>query len=180
MDGFRLGRQIFKSEFHPDFIVGVWRGGSAVGIVVQECLQYLGLKTDHISIRTSYQSMLQYPDMVRNSDQIRVHGLEYLVEHLQHENRLLLVDDVFSSGYSMQAVRDRLSLELRRNLPCDIRVAAVWYRPVANRPAPDYFVNRTDCWLVLPYELSGLDLEDIRAHKSWAASILETIEAKDS
>jgi hypoxanthine phosphoribosyltransferase len=52
-DSFRLAVQIYESGYRPDFIVGVWRGGSAVGIYVQECLQYLGVKTDHIAIRTS-------------------------------------------------------------------------------------------------------------------------------
>ena len=36
-----------------DFIVGLWRGGSPVGIGVQDCLEYLGVETDHIAIRTS-------------------------------------------------------------------------------------------------------------------------------
>ena len=34
-DSFRLGLQIFESGFRPSFIVGLWRGGSAVGIYVQ-------------------------------------------------------------------------------------------------------------------------------------------------
>ena len=54
-DSYRLAVQIFDSGFRPDFIVGVWRGGSTVGIYVQECLQYLGVETDHIAIRTSYR-----------------------------------------------------------------------------------------------------------------------------
>ena len=33
----------FDSGFRPDFIVGIWRGGSTVGIYVQECLQFLGI-----------------------------------------------------------------------------------------------------------------------------------------
>ena len=48
-DAFRLAVNIFDSGFRPDFIVGIWRGGSTVGIYVQECLQYLGVKTDHIA-----------------------------------------------------------------------------------------------------------------------------------
>ncbi len=52
-DSFELARKIHRSGFRPDFIVGVWRGGSTVGIYVQECLQYLGVDTDHIAVRTS-------------------------------------------------------------------------------------------------------------------------------
>ncbi len=178
LDSYRLGRRVIDSEFRPDFIVGIWRGGSAVGIVVQECLQYFGIDTDHIAIRTSYRGMKDYPDMIRNSERIRVHGLDYLLNRLEAEHRLLLVDDVFSSGHSMQAVKEHLHRKLRRNLPEDIRVAAVWYRPVAGRPAPEYFIHQTDSWLVLPYEFSGLTLAEIRQHKAWSAPILESISLK--
>ena len=39
-DSARLAVNILKSGFRPDFIVGVWRGGSPVGIVVQELLDF--------------------------------------------------------------------------------------------------------------------------------------------
>ena len=180
LDGYRLGRQIFASGFHPDFIAGIWRGGSAVGIVVQECLQYFGIQSDHIAIRTAYQGMQYYDDMIKNSAGIEVHGLEYLEDRLESEHRLLLVDDVFSSGHSIQAVKETLRRKLRRNMPEDTRVGVVWYRPVAGRPAPEYFVNETDRWLVLPYEFSGLSLDDIRNHKGWAAPLLEAISVSET
>ena len=53
LDSFRLGVQIHNSGFKPDFIVGVWRGGTPVGIAIQEILGYLGNESDHIAIRTS-------------------------------------------------------------------------------------------------------------------------------
>lgn len=52
-DSFELGIDIFKSGFKPSFIIGVWRGGTPVAIAVQEILDYFGLKTDHIAIRTT-------------------------------------------------------------------------------------------------------------------------------
>ena len=52
-DSFKLGVQIHNSGFKPDFIVGVWRGGTPVGIAIQEILAYLGNDSDHIAIRTS-------------------------------------------------------------------------------------------------------------------------------
>jgi len=51
-DSFQLAANIYEAGFEPDFLVGLWRGGSAVGIAVQEGLDYLGTKTDHIAIRT--------------------------------------------------------------------------------------------------------------------------------
>ena len=103
-DSFRLAVNIYKSGFKPDFIVAIWRGGATVGIYVQECLQALGLQTDHIAIRTSYQGMENYQATMSNPQTIRVHGLQYLYENLNHEHNLLIVDDVFSSGYNIEAV----------------------------------------------------------------------------
>jgi len=115
-DAYRLGVHIFNSGFRPTFIVGLWRGGSTVGIAVQECLQYLGVETDHIAIRTSYRGLASYQRMVDNAQQaIRVHGTQYLLENLNQEDALLIVDDVFSSGLTTSAVVKRLSSRLKNN-----------------------------------------------------------------
>ena len=79
-DSFKLAIKIFNSQFKPDFLVGLWRGGSTVGIYVQECLQHLGVQTDHISIRTSYQGEPDYRDRIEKGREIRTHGLQYLLE----------------------------------------------------------------------------------------------------
>ena len=52
-DSFRLAHKIFTDGFHPQFIVGIWRGGTPVGIAVQEFFEYRNIETDHISVRTS-------------------------------------------------------------------------------------------------------------------------------
>ena len=52
-DSFQLAANVYEGGFRPDFLVGLWRGGSAVGIAVQEGLDYFGVPTDHIAIRTS-------------------------------------------------------------------------------------------------------------------------------
>ena len=97
-DSFQLATQIMSSGFKPTFIVGLWRGGSSVGIYVQECLQTLGVETDHISIRTSYAGADSYQRSAENQQPIRVHGLTYLVKHLNVNDKLLIVDDIYRSG----------------------------------------------------------------------------------
>ncbi len=175
LDAYRLGVKIFNSGFRPSFIVGIWRGGSSVGIIVQECLQHLGIETDHISIRTSYRGLSSYKQMLENADAIRVHGTRYLLENLNAEDGLLIVDDVFNSGRNIKAVIDRLSYRTKRNMPRDVRVAVPWYKPANNKTGrvPDYYLHETDKWLVLPWELNGLTLEEIRRHKPFLAPILE-------
>ena len=166
-DAFRLAVNIFDSGFRPDFIVGIWRGGSTVGIYVQECLQYLGVNTDHIAIRTSYRGQPSYGELIENPESIRVHGLQYLFENLNREDKLLIVDDVFSSGYNVEAVINRLTRKCKRNMPEEVRVAVPYFKPVKNLSGrkPDYFLHTTEDWLVLPYELQGLSTEEIAEYK---------------
>ncbi len=185
LDSFQLSANICVAGFKPDFLVGLWRGGSAVGIAVQEGLDYFGIKTDHIAIRTSYTGQKNYSQMVDKADSIRVHGLQYLLENLCNEHSLLIVDDVYSTGSSVNAVIETLSRRTRRNLPHDIRIATVWYRPTERtiRP-PDYFVHETSDWLILPYELSGLSIDELHDHKPELAGIIDRlrpfINARDS
>jgi len=166
-DSFRLGVKIFESGFRPSFIVGVWRGGSSVGIYVQECLQALGVETEHTSVRTSYQGLPAYQAMIDSPENIRVHGTQYLIENLNAEDRLLIVDDVCSSGHSIRAVQKRLKQTLKRNYPRESKTAVLWHRPHYKRAdvQPSYLLHTTDQWLVFPYELKGLTAEEIQQHK---------------
>ena len=174
LDSYRLAVKIYESGFRPDFIIGLWRGGTPVGIAVQDCLEYLGVETDHISIRTSYRGMSTYSDMVEKEENIQVHGLQYVLDNLNSTDSLLIVDDVFSTGLNVKAVIDSLSEKLRRNLPEDIRIAVPWCKPEKNRTgrSPDFYLYETDKWLVFPYELDGLSIDEIRDYKP---KLMETI-----
>jgi uncharacterized protein len=173
-DSYRLAVKIYDSGFRPDFIVGVWRGGSTVGIYVQECLQYLGVETDHIAIRTSYRGMDDYLARLGANEEIRVHGLQYLIENINRDDSLLIVDDVYSTGRNVEAVLNRLAAKTKRNLPSDIRLAVPFYKPAQNLTGrvPDFFLHQTDKWLVLPYELTGLSEEELQHNKPWMLPIL--------
>ncbi len=176
-DSFQLAANISAAGYHPDFLVGLWRGGSAVGIAVQEGLDFLGTKTDHIAIRTSYRGAPSYTEMVSTADSIRVHGLQYLLENLCSHHSLLIVDDVYSTGSSVKAVIDQLAKKTRRNLPADIQVATVWYRPSDKTVrVPDYYVHETQDWLVLPYEMSGLSVDELRENRPELESIIDRLE----
>jgi hypoxanthine phosphoribosyltransferase len=176
LDSFQLAANIYEAGFEPDFLVGLWRGGSAVGIAVQEGLDYFGTKTDHIAIRTSYTGAPGYSQMVNKADAIRVHGLQYLLENLSAHHSLLIVDDVYSTGSSVNAVIKQLARKTRRNLPQDIRIATVWYRPTEKTlRTPDYFVHKTDDWLVLPYELSGFSIDELRENRPEMLGLIDRL-----
>ena len=173
---FRLGANIYASGFRPSFIVGLWRGGSAVGIYVQECLQTLGVVSDHIAIRTSYQGAPDYARQLHSATpDIQVHGTQYLLDTLSADDRLLIVDDVFATGRNMLSVLDHLKSRLRKNLPEAIRIACLYEKPTQRKVSlkPDFVLNQTDDWLVLPYEIQGLSLEEIKRHKPFVAALAE-------
>ena len=175
-DSFQLAANIYEAGFKPDFLVGLWRGGSSVGIAVQEGLDYFGVKTDHIAIRTSYTGARDYSQMVSKADSIRVHGLQYLLENLCSYHSMLIIDDVYSTGSSVNAVIQQLTRKTRRNLPHDIRIGTVWYRPSDKTlRTPDYFVHETRDWLVLPYELSGFSIAELQENRPAMAGLLERL-----
>lgn len=175
-DSFQLAANIYEAGFKPDFLVGLWRGGSAVGIAVQEGLDYFGVKTDHIAIRTSYTGARNYSQMVDKAGSIRVHGLQYLLENLCSHHSMLIVDDVYSTGSSVSAVIEQLTRKTRRNLPQDIRVGTVWYRPSEKTlRVPEYYVHETNDWLVLPYELSGFSVTELQENRPEMVGLLERL-----
>lgn len=175
-DSFQLAANIFEDGFRPDFLVGLWRGGSAVGIAVQEGLDYFGVPTDHIALRTSYSGAPRYAQMVSKADSIRVHGMKYLHEKLCSHHSMLIVDDVYSTGSSVKAVIDQLAKKTRRNMPQDIRIATVWYRPTEKTlQTPEYYVHKTDDWLVLPYELSGFTIDELRENRPEMAGLFDKL-----
>ncbi len=176
LDSFRLGVNIFESGFKPTFIVGLWRGGSSVGIYVQECLQTLGVEANHISLRTSYRGQPYYHEMANSPvSDIRVHGTRYLIENLNADDSLLIVDDVFSTGKNIEAVIKRLNSRLKRNMPKEVRIATLWQRPSykAVNIKPDFVLHQTEDWLVFPYEMSGLTLDEIKEHKSYLIPLIK-------
>ncbi|WP_413698686.1 phosphoribosyltransferase [Psychromonas sp. KJ10-10] len=113
-ESFQLATQILASGFKPTFIVGLWRGGSSVGIYVQECLQTLGVQTDHISIRTSYAGFDHYHQHDEIKAPIRVHGLTYLVKKLNVDDKLLIVDDMYRSGKNVEVTIKELKEDLEK------------------------------------------------------------------
>jgi hypothetical protein len=172
-DSFRLAAQIHKSGFLPDFIVGIWRGGTPVGIAIQEYFEYVGVRPDHIAVRTS-----AYAGIGQRSKTIRVHGLHYIIEEANAQNSLLVVDDVFDSGNSIEALLCELKEKMRLNMPQNVKIATPWYKPGNNQTTlvPDYYLHMTDAWIVFPHELAGLTYDEIKTGKTELAPVLDLLQ----
>lgn len=173
LDSYELGLMLLESGFKPDYIVGVWRGGAPVGIAIQELLKYAGLDSDHIAIRTSH-----YTGIEQTSESVVVHGLHYLIENVNADDQVLIVDDVFDSGRSIQQVIWDLEKKCRRNTPT-FKIATPYYKPANNKTAlvPDFYLHESSEWLVFPHELEGLSAAEVMNDKPGLGKIRERLVA---
>ena len=171
-DSFKVAAKVYDDGFRPDFIIGIWRGGAPIGIAVQEFFDFKKVETDHIAVRTS-----SYYGINQQNKEIKVHGLHYIIENANADDKLLIVDDVFDSGRSIEALITQIKKQTRLNMPKDVRIACPWYKPKNSKVdiVPDYYVHESDEWLVFPHELSGLTPDEIKAGKSDLQSIMNLL-----
>ena len=156
-DSFRLGVEILESGFEPTLIIAIWRGGTPVGMAVQEVLSYCGVESDHIAIRTS-----SYVG-VDERGEVAVHGLNYIIKKIRHDDRVLIIDDVFDTGNTIKAVVNEIRQRARGNAPDEIKVAVPWFKPSRNETdlVPDFYLRETAEWLVFPHELDALTPDEM-------------------
>lgn len=154
-----LARRIWAVGFRPDFLIGIWRGGTPPGIVIHEYFRLQGHDPYHTTIKTQ-----SYSGMQRGEGGVEVKGLEHVIDVVNATDRLLLVDDVFDTGHTIAAILHAIRHKARRNSP-ECRVATVYYKPLRNETsiAPDWWQVETDDWIVFPHELEGLTPAEIRA-----------------
>lgn len=162
-DSFRLGAQIINDGFKPTYIIAIWRGGTPIGVAVQEFLAYYGIQSDHIAIRTS-----SYADEIdQRAKKVKVHGMDYLIKNIQATDSLLIVDDVYDTGLTIQAVIAELRSKCRLNTPEDIRIAVPYFKPTRNKTGvdPEYYLHETEAWLKYPHSLEGLTAQELKEHR---------------
>tara|TARA_B100000927_G_scaffold282488_1_gene269209 strand:- start:52 stop:615 length:564 start_codon:yes stop_codon:yes gene_type:complete len=173
-DSFQLAWNVYESGFEPNYIVGVWRGGAPIGIAVQEFLSVLGVKSDHVAIRTSY-----YSGIGEHKENVNVYGLNYVIRKLESHDRLLIVDDVHDTGNSIAQIMSDIKVACKKNTP-EMRVATPYFKPNKTQTGnkPHYFLHETDRWLVFPHELEGLSLEEIKTNKPELSNLIQNIKDK--
>lgn len=171
-DSFMLGAKVLNSGFRPTFILAIWRGGSPIGIAVQELLAFYGIETNHIALRASSYHGINQQDSV-----VKIYSMNYLVKTITHKDRLLIVDDVYDTGKSIAAIIGELKHRARLNAPEDIRIAVPYYKPANNQTgrAPDYYIHETSQWLKFPHSLEGLTKDEVRRHRPNIYEILKPV-----
>lgn len=171
----RLAYRMTEEEnFIPDVIYVPLRGGAVMGNIISEYYKlYLKNKRKRpvfyaAVIARSYQD-------TRQADRIMIDGWTYNPEYLRHGDRVLLVDDIFDSGRTLNFLVDIL---LEKGLPrSDIKIAVHDYK---ERPyirdtkltQPDYYSRHhvieapeNDFWIhYMSHELAGLTPEERERH----------------
>ena len=153
-DAFRLARAVMDSDWIPDDLVALWRGGAPVGVAVHEFMHYHGLAPRHHVVKCH-----SYTGILTRRHTVVIDHIEPLLRALERGARVLVVDDIFDSGSTAQAIMAKLA-----PLGVVARFAAVYWKPTANLTElrPDYYVRETDRWIVFPHELDGLSQAEVQ------------------
>ena len=87
---------------------------------------------------------------------------------------MLIVDDVFDTGQTINAIIQTMRAQLKNNLPQDIRVAVPYFKPSRNQTdrLPEYFLHETEEWLVYPHSVEGSTPEEIKTRKPQLYEVL--------
>jgi hypothetical protein len=157
LDSFALARQIYESNYSPNLLIGIWRGGTPPGIAIHEFLTFKGITPAHTAIKVqSYQG-------IERPGEVRIEGLEHVLPAIGENDQILLVDDIFDTGKTIESVIRAIHKETTNGKP-RIKVATIFYKPSKNQTnmVPDFYLNAVDQWVVFPHELQGLTKEEIR------------------
>lgn len=168
-NSFALAAQVLESGFRPTLIVGVWRGGSPIAIALHEVFEACGYPCDHTPVRCK-----SYTGINQRGRNIEIDGLQYLADHVTDQDRLLIVDDVHDSGLSMAALLKEID---RVATPQATKIATCYYKPAMSQTefVPDFFLHKTDQWLVFPHELAGLSAQELIDNKLGIDSIRQVL-----
>ncbi|MEL3906696.1 MAG: phosphoribosyltransferase [Treponema sp.] len=162
-DGFRLARRIWDDGFIPNVMYISLRGGSYLGNVMHEWFKLVDKETQILYAAVVAHS---YSD-INQQTKMMIDGWTYSPEHLRSGDKILLIDDIFDSGATMNYL---VSAFLNKGIPrSDIKIAVYDYKVFHNRESaepiqPDYWCRKHDIysdsdsrWIhYMSHELLGL------------------------
>jgi hypoxanthine phosphoribosyltransferase len=171
-DAIKLAARILKDGFVPDVIYVSLRGGAYLGNVISEYFKIVRKNE-----RPAYYAAVvvhSYTD-VAAQEKIHVEGWTYPPEHLRTGDKVLICDDVFDSGRTINYL---VPLIMEKGIPRhDIKVAVHDYKYMAYKTEqltiqPDYWCRRYNVekpgespWLhYLSHELVGLNKAELEEY----------------
>ncbi|MDR3192292.1 MAG: phosphoribosyltransferase [Treponema sp.] len=168
----KLAYRIYREGFMPDVIYVSLRGGAYLGNVISEYFKII-----RKGARPVYYAAVvarSYTDVLKQ-DRITVEGWTYDPAHLRIGDRVLLVDDIFDSG---RTVNHLAGIILEKGIPRqDLKVAVHDYKYFYDREEqlpiqPDYWcrkhelsVKDEDLWIhYMSHELVGLSGDELEQY----------------
>ncbi|MCS7132704.1 MAG: phosphoribosyltransferase [Nitrososphaeria archaeon] len=131
----RLADKII-SDYSPDLLVGVLRGGVTVAHLLSDVLGFNKIYpvgcSSYVDVAKRFSVKVYNPLALRDLS----------------GKRVLLVDDVADEGLTLKEVIDQ---EISPKNPLEVRVATLHMKPWC-KFKPDYYVEVTDAWIVYPWE----------------------------
>ncbi len=151
-DSFQLAKNIYNSGFRPDAMIVLWRGGSNVGMIINEFFRYKGENPYHGIVKSeSYTG-------IEERTEVKVEGVEHVLDNISKGDKVLVIDDIFDSGKTMERVNGLIN-----GKSDDVKIATLYYKPNKNitKIKPDFYLKKVDGWIVFPHELMGLTKEEV-------------------
>jgi hypothetical protein len=128
-----------------DVMLVITRGGMVPACIVSERLNLRNILVAAVMFYTEQERTLDKPIF-----------LQFPADPLLNEKRVLIVDDVWDSGRTIMAVRERVMDA--GGFP---DTAVLHYKPrrtAYSDARPDYFVDETDAWIVYPWDVGEATL----------------------
>ena len=172
-DVWRLASKVRSSGWKPDLIVALWRGGATVGISIHEFLKTTGWDVNHIPLKCA-----SYTGIGENAGDVVFTLGDEIFSMIKPGDRVLVADDVFDTGKSAKAMKERLDA-----IGAEMKLAAVYWKSANNTTdlKPDFYVeDMSDEWIVFPHELAGLTADELTAkNPSLAALVDDALKMRD-
>jgi hypoxanthine phosphoribosyltransferase len=168
----KMAHRIYKDGFIPDVIYVSLRGGAHLGNSISEYFKRIR-KKDHpvyfaAVVAHSYAG-------VGTVEQFRVDGWTYSPKHLRTGDKVLLIDDIFDTGRTVNYLANTI---LNYGIPRDdLKIVVHDYKYFYDKKEqlpvqPDYYCRRFDLslndeprWIhYLSHELVGLTKEELAEH----------------
>ncbi len=167
-DSWRLAAQVRKSDWRPDWLVALWRGGAPVGTAVHEFLCSTGWDLRHVPLKCA-----SYSGIESNEGKVVFTLGDETLDLIGKGEKVLVVDDVFDTGKTAAAIKSRFDAA-----GVEMRLACVYWKPGKNMTdlKPDYFVRDVgNGWIVFPHEIDGLSPAEVRVKNPILADLLDEL-----
>ncbi|MDR3130679.1 MAG: phosphoribosyltransferase [Treponema sp.] len=168
----KLAHRICHDGFTPDVIYVSLRGGAYLGNVISE--YFKAVRKDDRPVYYAAVVARSYTG-VREVEEIKVEGWTYDPAYLRIGDKVLLVDDIFDSG---RTINHLAGIILEKGIPrSDLKVAVHDYKYIYDKPEqlpvqPDYWCRRLDLslndgdrWIhYMSHELVGLTSGELETY----------------